>query len=160
MPLPTYFGKNLKFLRRFSGLSQTKLGEELNLKRSRISSYEQGNAEPSAKEFLRISKYFKVSPEMMVDDLITSAPESLIKADPKEHILEQNLINDTLNNFIFYTNEITKIKEGYEIFYKIKLKDVENKDDIETLKKIEDLLLIFDNLISGNWALIQSIKRE
>jgi transcriptional regulator with XRE-family HTH domain len=139
-------------------MSQAKLGDELNLKRSRISSYEQGNVEPSAKEFLKISKYFKVSPEMMVEELITNDSESFIKADPEKHILEQDLINENLNNFIYYTNELTKIKEGYEIFYKIKLSEIEEESAIQTLKRIEDVLLIFEKLIAGNWTLIQSIK--
>ena len=158
VPLPTYFGKNLKFLRRFNGLSQAKLGEQLKLNRSRIASYEQGNVEPSAAEFIKICQFFELSPEIMVDTQISNMPDQFIKATEDQTILEKNLINDNLNDFIYYTNEITKIKEGYDIFYKMKMSESDDPQDIHVLKQMEDILLILDKLIQANWALIQSIK--
>jgi len=55
------FISNLKRLRTKEGLSQKGLGEALGMSRSNIASYEQGIAEPTLCNLVKIAKYFEVS---------------------------------------------------------------------------------------------------
>lgn len=61
-----YFNKNLQFLRKQQNISQTKLGQILNLTRDSICSLELGRMKPSFELLIKIRNYFKVN----LDDLI------------------------------------------------------------------------------------------
>lgn len=54
------FKENLKQLRKESGLSQTQLANALNLTVKTISHWETGYTEPSIKQILELSEFFKV----------------------------------------------------------------------------------------------------
>lgn len=66
------FAKNLETLRKDKaltlekGLSQNKLAIELGLTRSMIASYEQGVAEPSLCNLVKIAKYFEVKTDTLL----------------------------------------------------------------------------------------------
>lgn len=71
------FGKNLKSLRQKKNLTQTQLADALEVSRSSISLYELDLREPDLKFLQRVSNYFEVS----VDDLLDEHPESCSNQD-------------------------------------------------------------------------------
>ncbi|MFT4566036.1 MAG: transcriptional regulator with XRE-family HTH domain [Saprospiraceae bacterium] len=73
---------NIKFLRKKQNLSQVALGESLMLSRSNLAKYEKGIHDPGIEVLLRISRYFKIS----VDLLLTVA----IGDDNYEEIISQS----------------------------------------------------------------------
>jgi len=56
-----FFGNNIQLLRKRKKISQAELAEELRVKRSSLSGYELGNAEPNFDTLLKFSSFFKVS---------------------------------------------------------------------------------------------------
>ncbi len=81
------FGSNLKTLRKQKKYSQEVLADALGIKRSTLSAYETGNAEPGIKVLLRIADFFKIS---------------------LDRILRQDLT-------VLTTFELRKIEEGYDL---------------------------------------------
>lgn len=67
--MDTFFSQNLQYLRKSleGKVSQEKMADELDIKKSTLSSYESGRAEPRYSDLLRLATYFKVS----IDDLLT-----------------------------------------------------------------------------------------
>ena len=63
-----YFGKKLKELRLEMGLSQQKLGEELGFCNQTISFWENGSREPDLDTLLKISKYFEISIDELLEE--------------------------------------------------------------------------------------------
>jgi transcriptional regulator with XRE-family HTH domain len=63
-----YFSENLKYLRGVKKVSQYALADALNIKRSSISSWEEGRAYPNYDTIIIIAKYFSIS----LDDLISA----------------------------------------------------------------------------------------
>ena len=59
--IPTMISQNLKFLRKHSGRSQEDVSQALAIKRTTLSGYENGSAEPNTDNLIRISDYYKVS---------------------------------------------------------------------------------------------------
>ena len=62
------FGKRLKEFRVEKGLSQQKLGETLGFCNQTISFWESGNREPDLDTLLKISHYFEVSLEELLEE--------------------------------------------------------------------------------------------
>ncbi len=62
------FGKKLKELRMTKGLSQQKLGEDLGFCNQTISFWESGSREPDLDTLLKISRYFEVSIDELLED--------------------------------------------------------------------------------------------
>jgi transcriptional regulator with XRE-family HTH domain len=56
-----HFNENIKLLRKRKKISQEDLAHELDIKRSSLSGYELGNAQPTFETLLRFSSYFRVS---------------------------------------------------------------------------------------------------
>lgn len=56
-----YFGSNIQLLRKRKNLSQADLSKELGIKRSSLSGYEIGNAEPGFENLLKFSEFFNIS---------------------------------------------------------------------------------------------------
>lgn len=63
--------KNIRHLRGIHKLSQEQLSDELNITRSRLGSYEEGRNEPPIELLIRISKYFKVAVDALVNADLT-----------------------------------------------------------------------------------------
>ena len=55
------FGINLKTLRQLKGISQRKLGDDLNVCNQTISFWENGSREPDLDTLIQIAVYFDVS---------------------------------------------------------------------------------------------------
>ena len=62
-----FFGKTLKSLRLEKQISQRKLGEDLGVVNQTISFWESGSREPDLDMLLKISKYFDVSVDYLIN---------------------------------------------------------------------------------------------
>lgn len=62
-----FFGSNLKFLRKARGFTQDELAYELNIKRSKIGSYEEGRAHPPYDKLAEIARYFHVAIDHLIN---------------------------------------------------------------------------------------------
>jgi len=155
IPLPTNFGKNLRFLRRVRGLSQTAIAKEVNLTRNNIASYESGVVEPNSTNFLMICNFFQVEPRKMLESIMAENPleESFV---PEQDSPEEEYIVSELDQFMVQTNEMTKVLEGYKLFFDMK-KDEYMTSNPELFSTLQDLLSLLSSLVQSNWALIQHI---
>ena len=74
--------QNLKFLRKQSGRSQEDVSQELSIKRTTLSGYENGSAEPNTDNLIRISDYYSVSlDELLRRDLSLRSEQDWGKAN-------------------------------------------------------------------------------
>lgn len=64
----SYFGTNLKLLRKRRSRSQADIATSLKLTRSSLSAYELGAAEPNFDTLIRISKYFNVPVDVFLKE--------------------------------------------------------------------------------------------
>lgn len=67
--------QNLVYLRKKINKSQNELAKSLELNRGNIASYENGNAEPSAVNLLRIVKYFNIKLEYLLEHDLSAEDE-------------------------------------------------------------------------------------
>ncbi len=151
IPKPTSFGKNLKYLRRLRGISQTELASQLALKRNNIASYESSIVEPNVSNFLKICTYFAVSPSTMLSVNLAEQP---IISGPENS--ESEYLQSKVDDFTKQTNEMTKIYEGYSALKELKKEEANSESNILE-KTLDDLLDLLKNLIKNNWSLIQSL---
>lgn len=70
-----YLGKNLKYLRKQKGLTQSDIAEKLDIKRTMISAYEEGRSEPKLASLNILASTFNIS----LDELLNRDIESLGK---------------------------------------------------------------------------------
>ena len=73
------FSINLKKLRKYKNLSQAALSEQLLLKRSTLSAYENGTAEPNITTLMRIADHFKISLDRLLRQDITRLTDFELK---------------------------------------------------------------------------------
>lgn len=71
-----YFGKNIKLLRKRKGRTQDELARVLQMKRSTLSGYENGIAQPAITNLIRISDYFNISIDTLVRVDLSKLSES------------------------------------------------------------------------------------
>jgi transcriptional regulator with XRE-family HTH domain len=67
IPAIAFIGQNIKLLRKRRGRTQDDIAFALNMKRSTLSGYENGVAEPGIEALVQLAKYFKIT----VDTLLT-----------------------------------------------------------------------------------------
>lgn len=72
----SYFGKNIKLLRKRRGRTQDDVAFALGLKRSTLSGYENGVAQPGLETLAAFSGYFNVSIDTLVKTELSSLAES------------------------------------------------------------------------------------
>lgn len=82
----TLVSKNIKFLRKKSGLTQEQFSEKIGIKRSLLGAYEEGRADPRLNNLLNIAKEFNIS----VDTLISQNVETISDQDLHDHKNEPN----------------------------------------------------------------------
>jgi len=70
------FGQNIKLLRKRRGRTQDDVSVALNMKRSTLSGYENGVAEPGIEALLALAKYFKISVDTMLSIDLSTLRES------------------------------------------------------------------------------------
>jgi len=71
-----YFNSNIKFLRKRKGRTQDDVAVALNLKRSTLSGYENGVAQPGIEILVSFSRYFNISIDTLVKIDISRLSES------------------------------------------------------------------------------------
>ncbi len=157
IPKPTHFGKNLKFLRRMKGMSQTALAAEIGLSRNNIASYESGIVEPNSKNFLSTCIYFGIDPKDMLEIILSEHPVEVTSADDRPDTLVGQQLNDQMEQFVIQTNEMTKVLEGYQVFFAMKSDSDTYTNNRELYSTLEDLLELLNSLVRSNWNLIQSV---
>lgn len=157
IPKPTYFGKNLKFLRRLQGKSQLALAREIGLKRNNVASYESGAAEPNTINLLKFCEIFNVDPRLVLEAPLSESPfELVVDVDPLQ-APESAMLVDELDALIKKTNDTTLILEGFETFREIEAGGLAS-DQVEDMTYLRDNIKeLLRQLININWKLIQSI---
>jgi transcriptional regulator with XRE-family HTH domain len=70
-----YFNSNIKFLRKHRGRTQDDVAFSLNMKRSTLSGYENGVAEPSIDALVAFSKYYNIAIDTLVKVDLSSFSE-------------------------------------------------------------------------------------
>lgn len=148
------FGKNLKFLRRLSGFTQTQLADVFGIKRNNISSYESGFAEPKLVLLLKIADYFDVEmSQLLEEEMEKSEPD--LSAENVEIIDKNIALKFDMKQYLHITNEGQKILDGFIAFQKMKNVDSNGMSDNVELDR---LLKILDALLSNNWALLNAFQ--
>lgn len=71
-----YFTSNIKFLRKRKGRTQEDVAAALNLKRSTLSGYENGIAQPGIEILVSFSKYYNISVDTLLKTDISALSES------------------------------------------------------------------------------------
>lgn len=157
IPKPTHFGKNLKFLRRMNGLSQSELARFIGMSRNNVASYESGVVEPNTTKFLVACEFFKIDPKDMLDLSLAENPiEISIAEESKEKIVDKYLL-EHMDQFVIQTNEMTKVFEGYKAFIEMKKETDSFNENKDLYAILEDILSLLQSLIESNWKLIQSV---
>lgn len=157
IPKPTYFGVNLKLLRRLNAMSQKDLATALNLTRNKIASYESGIVEPNANLFLEVSTFFKVDPKEMLSTVFTNKIVDSMRTNTKDPDGTSDHLLQAIETFIEKTNEMTKIMNGYKAMTEIKNPLAANDSDKSLHRAFFEILELFELLIHHNWKLINQI---
>lgn len=71
-----YFSSNIKLLRKRLGRTQDDIAFSLNMKRSTLSGYENGIAEPGMEALIAFSRHFKISIDTLVKEDLSKLAES------------------------------------------------------------------------------------
>jgi len=123
--------KNIRHLRRLKGLTQEVLSEDLNVTRSRISSYEENRSAPTIDMLIKLSDYFKVPIDILLRNDLTKAKGSSFIEIGNQRVLFPISVDDDNNNLI----EVVPVKAsaGYLAGY----------DDPEYIEQLEKIKLPF-----------------
>ena len=71
----SYLNKNIKYLRKRKGLTQSELAERLGLKRAQIGSYEEFRAEPKIESIQKIAYLFSCSLDALINQDLSKSSE-------------------------------------------------------------------------------------
>ena len=100
----SYFGSNLKLLRKRRARSQADVAQNLQITRSTWSAYENNAAEPNFDTLMKISKYFSVPIDVFLkEDLYEFSELRLTNLE--------NGLSITIGNFLS-TNSVNPIKKA------------------------------------------------
>lgn len=91
---------NMRFLRNQQEFSQQKIADSLFITRVRYAKYEDGTSEPPIEILLRISKYFRISIDLLVSVDIRKYPLDEMLNLPDNRILLPVLVDKSGNNRI------------------------------------------------------------
>ncbi|MEL6718377.1 MAG: helix-turn-helix transcriptional regulator [Bacteroidota bacterium] len=152
--MPTFLGSNIKFLRRLKGISQQKLAEAVQLKRNNIASYESGAVEPKAINFLKLARFFEVSPVELLTNDLSQNPLEQMEAPAVEEPKAPEILLSQLEEFITETSEMQKVVDGFRELQKFKAQ----QGSEEQLPS--DLIDILEHLLKSNWQMVQGLQGE
>lgn len=120
----SFFGTNLKLLRKRRGRSQAELSTSLDLTRSSLSAYEVGTAEPSFDTLIRICKFFNIPVDVMLkEDLNEFSELNLINLENGFNVdvngTKLRVLTTTVNEYDEENIELVPIeaKAGYSRGY-------------------------------------------
>jgi len=119
-----FFGSNIKILRKRRRLSQEHVAEQLGVKRTSLSGYENGSVQPPFEVLIKVSEYFKVSIDKLVKYDFATVPESQLSQLEKGYdidlkgnklrILATSVNSDNEENIELIPQ---KVKAGYTAGY-------------------------------------------
>lgn len=105
----SFFGKNLKKIRKLKSLSQKELADSMGLKRAALGAYEEGRSEPKIDTIIRFANYIGISidsllqRELSVNELLnfntelTTDESKLRKSFPKTPFITKEFVADYLS---------------------------------------------------------------
>lgn len=71
-----FLANNIKHIRNLKGLTQEQFAEDLNVSRSRISSYEENRAIPPVEFLIALSNYFKIPIDILIKNDLSGAKDA------------------------------------------------------------------------------------
>lgn len=146
----TNLAKNLKFLRKSHGLSQQRLAEALGLKRNNIASYESGLVEPRPINFLKLAVHFGVDPRSLAEVDLCAQADLTSQASSQEQVE----LADKLSSIMNATQDLQKVKEGFEAFFRLQAERGLPQPEAHALGS---LMEITERLLETNWAFISAL---
>ncbi len=132
----SFFGKNLKKIRKLKSLSQKELADSMGLKRAALGAYEEGRSEPKIDTIIRFANYIGISidsllqRELSVNELLnfntelTTDESKLRKSFPKTPFITKEFVADytqTVKQYLVeldYTISLEKEDEGILVIQK------------------------------------------
>ncbi|MDX1379416.1 MAG: helix-turn-helix domain-containing protein [Anaerolineales bacterium] len=135
---------NLRHLRRSRGISQTHLAEDLGLTRSKVASYENGKAEPSARTLLKLTEYFHLNLRSLILQDLRTKP---VITAPR--VADDDAVPLDLYRLRNEAVQLRKVADGYEAMHAMrKESSVDGADtrlltdwDVETMLSFIDIAL-------------------
>ncbi|WP_435262593.1 XRE family transcriptional regulator [Tenacibaculum sp. nBUS_03] len=123
--------KNIRHLRHLRELTQEQFADEIQITRSRVSSYEEGRSEPPIETLIVISDYFKLPIDVLVKNDLTYSKETSFIDIGKQRILFPIIVDSKEDNLI----EIipTEASAGYLLGY----------NDPEYIEQLQQIKLPF-----------------
>lgn len=161
--------KNLTYLRKQKGLSQSKLAEALGLKRGNIASYEKEIAQPSIDSVLKMAEFFGVdlqsflqedlSHGMLLPEDVQSQTTPFI-TELKGKILKLLGEDDSLKEIIHLKEQNETIKKmvgGFREYHHFRMKqeaDKHGKDWMRLAMDYEKLIELLEVVLDSNTDLL------
>ena len=149
------FGKNLKFLRRLAGFTQTQLADVFGIKRNNISSYESGFAEPKLILLMRFAEYFDVEMSQLLEESMESSSPDL-SAVENEAVEKNTTLKFDMKQYLHTTNEGQKILDGFAAFHSMQNNE---PGTLNSNIEVDRLLKILNALLSNNWNLLIALQQ-
>ena len=116
-------GIDLKVLRILKGVSQEKMAEDLNISRSKVSSWETGRREMSLYDAIVISDYFEVSMDNLFNKKALNSEQVLqiVKRYFNNDKISLDEKKETLKKMLYFKSEreANEIISWYELTQKI-----------------------------------------
>ncbi|SQA92748.1 Helix-turn-helix domain [Chryseobacterium balustinum] len=94
------FSENIRFLRDKMKASQQKVGDEISITRGRYATYEDGRSEPPIELLVKLSKYYKVSIDLLLTVDLRKYPLDDVVNLPNNRILLPMKVDHTGENRI------------------------------------------------------------
>lgn len=117
-------GERLKQLRKEHKLTQTDLGNKINVTKVSISGYENGNRSPDTETLTRLADYFDVSTDYLlgrsdVRTMVGAAPQYDENLRQPQKDVVTFFVN--LDREVFYDKpeELQKVLEQFELYYRM-----------------------------------------
>ena len=128
-------GERLKQLRKEHKLTQTDLGNKINVTKVSISGYENGNRSPDTETLTRLADYFDVSTDYLlgrsdVRTMAGTAPQDDENLRQPQKDVVTFFVN--LDREVFYDKpeELQKVLEQFELYYRM-YKEQQGKFSLE-----------------------------
>ena len=116
-------GIDLKVLRILKGVSQEKMAEDLNISRSKVSSWETGRREMSLYDAIVISDYFEVSMDNLFNKKALNSEQvvQIVKRYFNNDKISLDEKKETLKKMLYFKSEreANEIISWYELTQKI-----------------------------------------
>lgn len=160
-----YLASNIQYLRKKRQLSQAALAENLGMTRSKIASYENNKAEPSAVKLAALARFFNVSLSQLIESDLQTLPNfQILPANTNIREDLSSMLEDRcqiVENFEEKSIKLRKIAEGFRAFYELKMSTLSHfSPEVESLSRsFENVLQVMDSFVTSNEELIEYLKK-